>query len=186
MKRRGNNWRGGINSMKLNCFECGNFFLGKHTRKLCSRICYNKYRSRLYRGEKHPNWKGGISSTDKKCIFCKKLFTGYITKMYCNTICKGKHFSKIGKVRAQNNGMWKGGRNLDKDGYVLIKRDDCKSVCKSGYVREHRYIIEKKIGRKLRPYEIVHHKNGIKNDNHVENLQLLTKRQHDSLHVKKR
>ena len=57
---------------------------------------------------------------------------------------------------------------------------------KSGYIREHRLVMEKKIGRFLQPNEVVHHINGNRQDNRVENLQLFDKPLHDSLESKKR
>ena len=46
-----------------------------------------------------------------------------------------------------------------------------------------RYLLEKKIKRKLTPYEIVHHKNGVKDDDRIDNLEIMNKEGHTSLHL---
>src|SRR5688572_11680076 len=49
---------------------------------------------------------------------------------------------------------------------------------RSKRVREHRQIMEKHLGRKLSPSEVVHHINGDKLDNRLENLQVMTRSEH--------
>jgi hypothetical protein len=56
----------------------------------------------------------------------------------------------------------------------------------NGRVHEEVLIVEKSIGRFLNSHEVVHHINGIKNDNRLENLQLCTKREHCSIHARLR
>lgn len=82
---------------------------------------------------------------------------------------------------------WHGGRktNLGYE-YVKLQKDDFYYAMadKAGYVREHRLIMAKHLGRCLQPWELIHHKNGIRNDNRLSNLVLTTKSTHISDHNK--
>lgn len=55
----------------------------------------------------------------------------------------------------------------------------------NGYVLEHRLVAERKLGRYLRPEEVVHHINGIKDDNRPENIAVFAQTgEHSKHHAK--
>ena len=86
--------------------------------------------------------------------------------------------------RGANNPHWRGGRHL-KGGYVMLRlepEDPFYSMQgNDGYTREHRLVMAKHLGRFLRTWEVVHHINGIKDDNRLENLQLFGDNGHASM-----
>lgn len=73
------------------------------------------------------------------------------------------------------NPAWKGGSYLDADGYVLLYAPAHPHATKAGRVREHRLVMEKSIGRYLLPTEIVHHIDGNRSNNNIENLELFAR-----------
>jgi HNH endonuclease len=74
--------------------------------------------------------------------------------------------------KGERNVSWNGGRTTDKEGYILIRRPEHPMADSHGYVREHRLIAEKILGRLLLPSEVVHHKNDDPSDNHPDNLMV--------------
>lgn len=79
-----------------------------------------------------------------------------------------------GNHRGSKNPYWDGGKYKDNNsGYIWVYKPNHPSATKKGYILEHRLKMEKLIGRHLRGNEIVHHKSKIKNDNKIENLEII-------------
>lgn len=88
---------------------------------------------------------------------------------YCSNKCSGMAHSGV------NNPSYKRGYFINENGYKKVRVD-------GKYKYEHRYLVEQTLDRKLRPTEDVHHINGDKLDNRIENLKVLTKSEHTRLH----
>jgi hypothetical protein len=91
------------------------------------------------------------------------------------------------KYKGEKHSKWKGGR-LKARGYILIYSPSHphRNKVGKGYVFEHRLVMEEKLGRFLSKNVIVHHINGIRNDNRIENLVLTTNSKHISSHNSER
>lgn len=79
---------------------------------------------------------------------------------------------RLAKQRGESHPNWSGGRITNNRGYVLLKKTGHPNAYPDGYVLEHVYVMSEFLGRPLREGESVHHRNGLKNDNRLINLEL--------------
>ena len=131
---------------------------------------------------------GQKNGTNKKCLICGKPYYAYPhlkeKRKYCSRRCVNK--SKMGK-----SNLRKGVQYTKKEGYVFLYNPSHPFCNSQGYVRRSRLVMEKHLGRYLRPVEVMHHKgikyplSSIKNkqDDRIENLELFaTNGNHSRFH----
>ena len=100
---------------------------------------------------------------------------------------KGHKISEVTRLKfhfrclREKHPRWNGGKSISKRGYLFILKPTHPFCNSLGYIFEHRLIMETHLGRYLKPEEVVHHINGNKLDNRIENLQLF---KNDSKHKK--
>lgn len=111
------------------------------------------------------------------CIDCGK---GRWVKPYKNNVTPIRcHHCECKSRYGINNPQWKGGGYKHPNGYITIWIDpkspfyEMRMTSWRNYVLEHRLVMAQHLGRCLESWEIVHHKNHIRDDNRIENLELL-------------
>ena len=152
--------------MNLKCKNCGKKFSilpGQYRQrkaKFCGQACYHAYRKGISRG------RYASGKQEKLCEHCQRAYTARGDRQrFCNRACL------YASLRGSTSPSWKGGRIVTVEGYVWAYAPDHPNAS-GGYVREHRLVMEKILGRLLIKGETVHHISGDKQDNRPENLQL--------------
>lgn len=104
-----------------------------------------------------------------------------------NRLGIGKDAEKFREVRSnacsgERSGNFKGYRRKTKRGYILLYMPEHPNASKNGLIMEHRVIMEQHLGIIIPKEFAVHHINGIKDDNRIENLSVMTNSAHSAYH----
>ena len=153
----------------LTCQYCHKSFNPKRDRKIqkyCSYKCLN----------------GAKKLLPIHCKRCDVIFKPKLSKnIYCSVSCAGK--SAPVTLKGALNPKWKGGIHRRITGATRKQPTGYIEVWNGHrWIGQHRMFMEVQLNRPLTDNEQVHHINGVRNDNRIDNLVVLTKAQHNHLH----
>lgn len=151
------------------CGECGTDVWRQNHQKgkaaFCSVPCKNAWQSRF--------------RVSRTCPLCGSIFDTSPSqeRIYCSRACMGaaKYRRPLDRLHNGKPAV------LDNYGYVRIFVPGHPAATRTGWIFEHRWVVEQALGRYLRRDENVHHVNHIRDDNRPENLQLLSHSAHSSV-----
>ena len=147
--------------------------------KFCSYKCFYQWSKGKSLNTGRTQFKKGFKPHNagdfiyKNCEICKNKFkvinARIKTAKYCSRKCQAIGYHHL--YQNKHGANWKDGKKCQ-NGYILVFKPEHLNSISHGYVFEHRLVMEEYLGRYLETKEVVHHINGIKKDNRLENLEL--------------
>jgi hypothetical protein len=162
-------------STEKSCVYCKILFLPQTiNNKYCSYVCLKKNynEKKKLRRSTDEGFKKKLNAYESKRRKLQRL-TNEEFRLKQNAHEKAKYRQKHNILSDEDlKNAVKGSGTLSKHGYRQIKKKDHPNAWRTGYMFEHVFLMSEFLGRPLRKGETVHHKNGIKDDNRIENLEL--------------
>lgn len=138
----------------------------------------NKKLTKLFLIKEYIKNKKNIYQIAQEINYSKTVIWRHLKKH--NILIRNNSESKKGTHMGKNHWRFKG-RVKTTAGYIMLYMPQHPNAVNGGcYIAEHRLAMEKKLDRYLKSEEVVHHINGIKDDNRPENLALTDKYNHNT------
>lgn len=131
-----------------------------------------EFHRRIFLENVVPFEKGKPPFPHKKNCKCCRCTKNPPTKSFKKGMIPWNKGKTLPQFSGKNHPNWKGGTQ-DRGYWFIYKPNHLKSL-RNGYVKRCILVMEKMLGRPLKPKEVVHHINGIRNDDRKKNLQLFS------------
>lgn len=161
-----------------------------------TKICSKCKQAKSFDGfHKNASCRDGLQGW---CIVCQKTDNEYRKKDYgpcgvlgCSRVATIKHclmckahyerkFLSAETVPLESpikTKKYAGSSSINPSGYRIFRMPSHPNAFKNGIVSEHVFVMSRELARPLLPHESVHHKNGMRSDNRIENLELWSRSQ---------
>lgn len=126
-----------------------------------------------------------LTNEDLQLLFPNKTLLAIYKKAYSIGLRKTQEIESENRSRArkgEKGSNWKGGIRTTKNGYRCVLMPEHKRADRNGYVMEHIVVFERETGVEIPLDCCIHHLNGNKSDNRIENLCMMTHSAHTKFH----
>ena len=174
---------------KRNCDNCNKYYESSAKRFCCCKCSteFKRGRERVKTGltrkklfDLFISQKKSISEITEELNLSRKVVITRLKWFGIKAEERPKNSNTKKRHLFEKGSAWKGGIKHRKNSYNAVLKPNHPRANKDGYVQEHILVWEKHYKKELPKGWVIHHLNGIKNDNHIENLLAMIQKKHNS------